>query len=136
MRKNKKGFTLVELVIVIAVIAILAAVLLPTFTRIIENAKVNSATQKATGALKDYYSAVAKPNTDIETIDNLANYVIVVENGTGTDDYKFTVGTNGTLLDYEPSTDKIAFDSSTKTLDGYTLVDDLGDYSCYLFKAN
>ena len=30
MKKNKKGFTIVELVIVIAVIGILAAVLIPT----------------------------------------------------------------------------------------------------------
>lgn len=31
MRKQRKAFTIVELVIVIAVIAILAAVLMPTF---------------------------------------------------------------------------------------------------------
>lgn len=32
MRKQRKAFTVVELVIVIAVIAILAAVLIPTFS--------------------------------------------------------------------------------------------------------
>ncbi len=32
MHKSKKGFTIVELVIVIAVIAILAAVLIPSFS--------------------------------------------------------------------------------------------------------
>ena len=37
-RNNKKGFTIVELVIVIAVIAILAAVLIPTFAGIINKA--------------------------------------------------------------------------------------------------
>ena len=37
-RKNKKGFTIVELVIVIAVIAILAAVLIPTFSSLIKKA--------------------------------------------------------------------------------------------------
>ena len=63
MRKNKKGFTLVELVIVIAVIAILAAVLLPTFATVIENAKVSSATQKAQNALKDYFTRVATLST-------------------------------------------------------------------------
>ena len=36
--QRKKGFTVVELVIVIAVIAILAAVLIPTFTNIINKA--------------------------------------------------------------------------------------------------
>ena len=37
-RNNKKGFTIVELVIVIAVIAILAAVLIPTFSGLIKKA--------------------------------------------------------------------------------------------------
>ena len=37
-RNNKKGFTIVELVIVIAVIAILAAVLIPTFAGIVKKA--------------------------------------------------------------------------------------------------
>ena len=41
-RNNKKGFTIVELVIVIAVIAILAAVLIPTFSSVIKKAKVNN----------------------------------------------------------------------------------------------
>ncbi len=44
-RTNKKGFTLVELVIVIAVIAILAAVLIPTFSNIIKKSKVSNDTQ-------------------------------------------------------------------------------------------
>lgn len=39
---RNKGFTLVELVIVIAVIAILAAVLVPTFSNVVENANVSS----------------------------------------------------------------------------------------------
>ena len=37
-KQNKRGFTIVELIIVIAVIAILAAVLIPTFTRVIHRA--------------------------------------------------------------------------------------------------
>ncbi len=39
---NKKGFTIVELVIVIAVVAILAAVLIPTFAGIIEQANLSN----------------------------------------------------------------------------------------------
>ncbi len=44
-RNNKKGFTIIELVIVIAVIAILAAVLIPTFSSIIKKANQSVDTQ-------------------------------------------------------------------------------------------
>ena len=46
-RNNKKGFTIVELVIVIAVIAILAAVLIPTFSNVIEKANTSAALQES-----------------------------------------------------------------------------------------
>jgi len=42
MKSNKKAFTIVELVIVIAVIAILAAVLIPTFSNLIKRSKVSA----------------------------------------------------------------------------------------------
>ena len=42
---KKKGFTIVELVIVIAVIAILSAVLIPTFSNLIRKANVSADTQ-------------------------------------------------------------------------------------------
>ena len=54
-RNNKKGFTIVELVIVIAVIAILAAVLIPTFSGIIRKANISADTQLA----KNLNSALA-----------------------------------------------------------------------------
>ena len=57
MKNNrKKGFTIVELVIVIAVIAILAAVLIPTFSNVIKKAN-ESAVQQAAAAL--YREALA-----------------------------------------------------------------------------
>jgi len=42
MNKNKKGFTIVELVIVIAIIAILAAILIPTFGSVIRTAQTSA----------------------------------------------------------------------------------------------
>ena len=51
-RNNKKGFTIVELVIVIAVIAILAGVLIPTFAGIVSKANASKALQEAQSAIK------------------------------------------------------------------------------------
>lgn len=53
-RKDRRAFTIVELVIVIAVIAILAAVLIPTFASVIENAENSNAKQEAANAYKEY----------------------------------------------------------------------------------
>ena len=47
MHKSKKGFTIVELVIVIAVIAILAAVLIPTFSNLVKKANIANDTALA-----------------------------------------------------------------------------------------
>ncbi len=53
-RTVKKGFTIVELVIVIAVIAILAAVLIPTFSGIVAKANKSATLQEA----RNYYTEV------------------------------------------------------------------------------
>ena len=58
-RNNKKGFTIVELVIVIAVIAILSAVLIPTFGGMIERANESSRDQEARNALTNYMITVS-----------------------------------------------------------------------------
>ena len=46
-KNTRKGFTIVELIIVIAVIAILAAVLIPTFGTVIDKANQSAALQEA-----------------------------------------------------------------------------------------
>lgn len=55
MRKNnRKGFTIVELVIVIAVIAILAGVLIPTFSSVVEKANKSAEIQEVRNAYTQY----------------------------------------------------------------------------------
>ena len=47
MRKNRKGFTLIELIVVIAILAILAAIAIPTFTTITKDANQKVAVANA-----------------------------------------------------------------------------------------
>ena len=64
MNFNKKGFTIVELVIVIAVIAILAGVLIPTFTSIVDKANESSALQEAKNTYNLYLQTVDPASGD------------------------------------------------------------------------
>ena len=59
---KKRGFTIVELVIVIAVIAILASVLIPTFTNVVKAANKSKALQEARNAYTDYLAKYVTEN--------------------------------------------------------------------------
>ena len=72
---NKKGFTIVELVIVIAVIAILAAVLIPTFSNLIKKANL-SADQQAVRQMNTVLAAEQDLGADIDRVID-----ILAENG-------------------------------------------------------
>ncbi|MFB0508424.1 MAG: type IV pilin protein [Thermodesulfobacteriota bacterium] len=52
MLRNKKGFTLIELMIVVAIIGILAAIAIPMYSANVNKAKLQEATD-ALGAMKD-----------------------------------------------------------------------------------
>ena len=72
---KKRGFTIVELVIVIAVIAILAAVLIPTFSGVVQKAKDSAALQEATAAYKETigmteYASIAADEVAIDAYIN------------------------------------------------------------------
>ena len=56
-KMNKKGFTIVELVIVIAVIAILSAVLIPTFSGVVDNANKTAVVADAKAVYQQYMTS-------------------------------------------------------------------------------
>lgn len=75
-KKLKKGFTLVELVIVIAVIAILSAVLIPTFGNVIQNANDSAAFSTASNALTQYTTSMASNHQSTDLPDG---YIVVLK---------------------------------------------------------
>ncbi len=63
-RKNNKGFTLVELIIVVAIIAVLAAVLAPQYIRYVERSRESNDLQVATNIMRATTAAVADPHVE------------------------------------------------------------------------
>mgnify|MGYP000495941430 CR=1 FL=1 len=74
-KQTKKGFTLVELVIVIAVIAILSAILIPTFGNVISQAKEKAAQEDARTAYQQFL--MDNKDNDIVTSENYTAYILV-----------------------------------------------------------
>ncbi|MBQ2736903.1 MAG: type II secretion system protein [Clostridia bacterium] len=108
-KMNKKGFTIVELVIVIAVIAILAGVLIPTFGGIIDRANESAEMQKVAAAYKEAFANALADDGKVDATD-FTNGSVTVNNVTfswealandvegkwsiaETDDYKYTYDT-------------------------------------------
>jgi prepilin-type N-terminal cleavage/methylation domain-containing protein len=79
-KNNRKGFTIVELVIVIAVIAILATVLVPTFGNVISDAKNSALLQEIKNEHTNYTVKYAKEDSYTDEVYILigSNYYHVV----------------------------------------------------------
>ena len=61
--KNKKAFTLIELLAVIVVLSVVVAITVPVVSKSIENSKKNSAIESANGLIQsaEYYFLTASP---------------------------------------------------------------------------
>ena len=97
-KNNRKGFTTVELVIVIAVIAILATVLIPTFSSLIGKANDSAALQAARNALNVILVETTDPTSTVFAGDT---QVIVYE---GKDKTSYYAVVDNKLTELTPTT--------------------------------
>ena len=82
-RNNKKGFTIVELVIVIAVIAILSVALIPTFSNVVAKAEMAAAKSDANTVYQQYVAdsilAGNEPAENLVYVDG--GYYVTINDG-------------------------------------------------------
>ena len=74
MKNTKRGFTIVELVIVIAVIAILAAILIPVFSNVIETANETGRQAEIKNAYSEFVTDTALENESYAAIEDYIYY--------------------------------------------------------------
>lgn len=85
--KKQSGFTLIELMIVVAIIAILAAIAIPAYNNYIREARMAKATDHYDGAIRSMKSefakraAMAARGTDPATLDDALVLTIVNPEG-------------------------------------------------------
>ena len=116
MNKNRKGFTIVELVIVIAIIAILAAVLIPTFASLIQKANISKDTQVIRNLNTAIATATEKPETmrDALKIAAEAGYLVDKINAAANGNDILWDSENKVFCYYNVATDTPAYIPDTK----------------------
>lgn len=116
---KRSGFTMIELIFVIVILGILAAVAIPRLAATRDDAKIAKGAQEVSTALTDmgaYYTANGELNVSTGTVTNVALDAASIAYGTafyyeqpsGTDCVSYTVTSDGNIT--------VAFPSSTDTV--------------------
>ena len=109
-KKDNKGFTLVELVIVVAILAILVGILAPQYTKYVEKSRKAADVSNLENIVKAFQVANADTDYSIQA----GSYV--VEMTTDNTTIKLTAGSNSVAAD-----DGKAWTDAIKEYTGYTV---------------
>jgi len=103
--KGKRGFTLIEMVVVLAVVAILAAILVPTIERNISDAKIaraNNEVQVLAAAMASFYKDVGFwPHYSNYNTDATVDFLVSNDGSEG----------DGTTYDWWPTSSRDTFEN-------------------------
>ena len=106
MKSNRKGFTIVELVIAIAIVTVLAAVLIPTFSNVVSKAKESKDYANALNIYKEQILALKSSNSLIDKDGDNKEEILVILQSDGKTKYYLFVNGKGTLLESKLSLDE------------------------------
>ena len=121
-RTNKKGFTIVELVIVIAVIAILAAVLIPNISKLVRKANESNDVSLA----KNMNTLLTMDEAENGKATNMYDVLIALENG-GFKLSTLNPRASGNVFAWDKANNQIVYLSKDKILFQAKEVKDKGD---------
>lgn len=125
---KKKGFTIVELVIVIAVIGILSAILIPTFSGLVQKAQDAALQENLRNAYVEYTSVAAtgdyKGQDEVYFVDGNVLYA-----------YDSETGEYGEVADVTVSEGAFTYEGNTYTQVKVS-VTEFNGYTAFTIKAN
>lgn len=117
-RKNNKGFSLVELIVVVAIMAVLVGVLAPAYLRYVEKSRL----QKDVSAVSEVVTAIEVAAASEATYEELSKGAVTVAISSGAVDVTYPSGVTTTLLETELAKTISAVELKSKALSsGVTL---------------
>jgi type IV pilus assembly protein PilA len=119
LMKNRKGFTLIELIVVIAILGILAAILIPQFTGFQERARQKAAVSDTRNILVSVEALLAEGETPTQALVETMSGTTYTGNMSGISDdsftYTVTIGTDTYVVVVTNGTVDTTFEATTGT---------------------